>query len=202
MSFWHALTVVRGAGKHAPMLPETALPLSQVDLARLNQFLQSPACGGEAMGLSHAHGFLTALASGPELLEPSEWLRLMFDEPVFASGDDAQEMLGLAMRLYADIEQGLRGEAGFRPVLEYVRDDTGATHVDAQRWCRGFVSGFSLFRERWTREARGALDMPLSVIFKLAEMPGVADPTYARLCEALPDAAGAVYRYWQAEGRR
>jgi uncharacterized protein len=183
------------------MLPSSAPLLSQDELARLDRFLQSPACGGEAMGLSHAHGFLTALASGPELLEPSEWLRLMFDEPVFASGDDAQEMLGLAMRLYADIEQGLRGEAGFRPVLEYVRDDTGATHVDAQRWCRGFVSGFSLFRERWTREARRLLDLPLSVIFRLAETRGVADATYARLCDVLPEAADAVFRYWQAEGR-
>lgn len=156
------------------MLPETAQPLSQADLARLNQFLQSPACGGEAMGLSHAHGFLTAVASGPERLEPSEWLRLMFDEPVFESGDDAQEMLGLAMRLYDEIERGLRSEAGFRPVFEYVRNGAGATRVDAQLWCRGFVAGFALFRERWTRTARGALDMPLSMIFKLAETPGVA----------------------------
>lgn len=183
------------------MLPETSQPLSETDLARLDGFLHSSACGGEAMGLSRAHGFLTALASGPELLEPSEWLRLMFDEPVFASGDDAQEMLGLAMRLYDEIERGLRGDTGFRPVLEYVRDSAGPVRVDAQRWCRGFVSGFALFRERWTRAARASLDLPLSVIFKLAETPGVAGPAYAQLCDALPEAAGAVFRYWQAEGR-
>lgn len=153
------------------------------------------------MGLSRAHGFLTALASGPELLEPGEWLRLMFDEPVFESGDDAQEMLGLAMRLYDEIECGLRGDTGFRPVFEYVRDHSGESRVDAQMWCRGFVSGFALFRERWTREARATLDLPLSIIFKLAEMHAVADAGYARLCDALPEAAAVVYRYWQAEGQ-
>jgi len=154
------------------------------------------------MGLSHAHGFLTAVASGPELLEPGEWLRLMFDEPVFETGDDAREMLGLAMRLYQDIERELHGEGGFRPVLEYVRDGAGDLRVDAQLWCRGFVAGFALFRERWTREARGTLDAPLSVIFRLSEIRGLPDPAYVRLCDALPDAAGAVYRYWQDEGRQ
>jgi uncharacterized protein len=195
------LTFPAGRSEHAKMLPEQSGPLSQLDLARLDRFLHSGACGPEAMGLSHAHGFLTAVASGPELLESSEWLRLMFDEPVFESGNDAQEMLGLAMRLYQEIEMGLRGEAGFRPVLEYVRDSGGDTHVDAQLWCRGFVAGFALFRERWTREARGMLDTPLSVIFRLSEMRGLMDPAYVGLCDALPDAAGAVYRYWQAERR-
>jgi len=183
------------------MLPEQARPLDQADLARLDHFLHSAACGQEAMALSHAHGFLTAIVSGPERLDPSEWLRLIFDEPVFERGEDASEMLGLAMRLYQDIERGLRGDIGFQPVLEFVRDSAGETHVDAQLWCRGFVAGFALFRERWTREARTVLELPLDVIFRLAQMRGLPDPSYARLCDALPEATGAVYRYWQAEGR-
>jgi uncharacterized protein len=196
------LTCAATLREHANVLPEQAQPLNPADLARLDHFLHTAACGQEAMGLSYAHGFLTAVASGPERLEPSEWLRLMFDEPVFESGAEAGEMLGLALRLFREIEHGLHADAGFRPVLESVRDTAGDTHVDAQHWCRGFVSGFGLFSERWSRTDRAALHTPLRLIFQLAGMRGLPDPVYARLCEVVPDAAALVYRYWQTEGRR
>ena len=182
------------------MLPEHARPLDQADLARLDRFLNTAACGRDAMGLSYAHGFLTGVASGPEHLEPGEWLRLMFDDPVFASGNDAREMLGLALRLYQDIDRGLHA-GGFRPVFEMVRDGAGGSHADAQRWCRGFAACLTLFSERWTATARAALDTPLDLILALSRTRGHADPAYAQLCDALPDAAESVYRYWTAHGR-
>lgn len=178
------------------MLPEHAQPLAQSDLARLDRFLHTAACGEAAMGLSYAHGFLTAVASGPEQLEPAEWLRLMFDDPVFERGEDACEMLGLALRLFREIERGLDGGAAFRPVFEYVRSADGI-HPDAQRWCRGFTAGFALFSECWTREARTALDTPLRLIFQLAASRGMPGSPYRELCDALPEAAGTVYRYWR-----
>lgn len=183
------------------MLPEHACPLGRTELARLDRFLHTAACGGDAMGLSYAHGFLTAVASGPERLEPAEWLRLMFDEPVFGSGDEAREMLGLALRLFHEIERGLGERGGFHPVFEYVRDDGGRTHVDAQRWCRGFAAGFALFSERWTPEARTVLNASLDLILRLARTRGLADAAYARLCDGVPGAAESVYRYWETEGR-
>jgi uncharacterized protein len=181
------------------MLPEHTPPLQPSDLARLDVFLQSAACGHDAMGLSYAHGFLTAVASGPERLEPAEWLRLMFDEPVFDTGSDAREMLGLALRLFGEIERGLRGETGFRPVVEYVRVSGGRTHSDARPWCRGFIAGFALFNEHWTRDAHATLKLPLSLISELSETRGVPDPAYARLCDALPAAAESIYHYWRKQ---
>lgn len=183
------------------MHPEPTHPLNQTDLARLDHFLHTAACGREAMGLSYAHGFLTAVASGPERLEPAEWLRLVFDDPVFESGDDAREMLGLALRLFQEIERNLGSDGGYRPVFEFVRDGAGRTHSDAQHWCRGFAAGLALFSERWTRSARATLNTPLELIFRLAETRGLPDTAYARLCDALPAAAESVYRYWQAQGR-
>lgn len=178
------------------MLPDTLQPLDDVELARLERFLHTVACGQDAMSLSYAHGFLTAVACGPERLEPAEWLRLMFDEPVFENGAEAGEMLGLALRLFGDIEHGLRG-AGLRPRFDTVR---GGTHADAQRWCLGFAAGFALFRERWTHDARTALRTPLDLILRLADQRALPDPVYAQLCDVLPDAAGAIYRYWRDAG--
>lgn len=184
------------------MLPERTQPLTQTDLLRLGHFLQTAACGDEAMGLSYAHGFLTAVASGPERLEPEEWLRLMFDDPVFASGDDAREMLGLALRLFREIECDLQAGAAYRPVFEYVQDQIGATHIDAQRWCRGFSAGLALFSEHWTRHAHSSLSTPLILVSQLAHMRSQPDAAYARLCDALSDAVKSVYRYWQAQDKR
>jgi yecA family protein len=63
-------------------------------LQRLDGFLRSPGCGGDSMSLSRAHGFLTAALSGPEPISEGEWMRLMFDEPVFADADQAQDIPG------------------------------------------------------------------------------------------------------------
>jgi len=119
------------------MLPALPEALSQAELLRLDAFLHSPACGRDAMGLSHAHGFLTAVASGPEHLEPVAWLRLVFDEPVFENGAQAEDMLGLAIRLYQDIEASLDRPGSCHPVLDFVRSEAGELSVDASAWCRG-----------------------------------------------------------------
>ena len=180
------------------MLPENPHPLNHAELTQLDHFLHSAACGGEAMGLSYAHGFLTAVASGPERLETSEWLRLMFDEPVFETGGDGQHMLGLALRLFADIESGLQRHAEFNPVFEYLRDNSGATQVDAQPWCLGFSAGFALFSELWTRESRQALHSSINFILKLANINSLPEPSYVKLYDAVPEAAASIYRYWRA----
>lgn len=183
------------------MLPAEIPPLNQADLLKLDAFLQSSACGRDAMGLSRAHGFLTAAASGPEQLESGEWLRLVFDEPVFASGEQAETMLGLAMRLYQEIEAGLKSPDGFRPVLDFVRDGAAGMAVDASAWCQGYVSGMSLCREQWAMHAGHALNALLAPIFQLAASKGASrDARQRRLCDELPGSAAAVYRYWRAQG--
>ncbi|MEJ5210702.1 MAG: YecA family protein [Burkholderiales bacterium] len=182
------------------MLPAPSRPLDTAELARLEHFLRSRACGPDAMGVSRAHGFLTAGVCGPEGLAPDEWIRLVFDEPVFESGEQAQEMLGLALALYRDIEHGLAVGA-FRPVLEYVRASGGAVHIDPRAWCEGFIAGTQLFREHWTRAARETLQEPLDVIFRLARLIPDGGTRHTRLCQALPLAAQAVYGFWRETPR-
>lgn len=152
------------------------------------------------MGVSRAHGFLTAGVCGPEGLGPDEWIRLVFDEPVFDTGEQAQDMLGLALALYRDIEAGLTVSGRFRPVLEYVRQG-GTTHIDPRPWCEGFIAGTDLFRELWTGAARELLHEPLDVIFRLARMAPDGGRTHARLCAALPLAAEAIHSFWRANRR-
>lgn len=174
--------------------------LQPADLLRLDHFLHSRACGRDSMGLSYAHGFLSSIASGPEQLEASEWLRLMFDEPVFEGGDEANEMLGLAVRLFQETEQGLVSANSFRPVFEYVPGPDGEARADARPWCIGYLDGLTLFSECWTADANQALQLPLGLVSQLARHTDVAHPSYTQLCDSLPDAVGVIYRYWHRHG--
>lgn len=181
------------------MLPAYVQPLNQGELLKLDAFLHSSACGREAMGLSRAHGFLTAAASGPEQLEPGEWLRLVFDEPVFETGEQAGTMLGLAMRLYEEIEGSLGNPGSFRPVFDFVRDGASGDAIDASAWCQGYFSGMSLCRELWAMHACGELGGMLAPIRELSRYRGASsDALHHRLCDELPGSAEAVYRYWRA----
>lgn len=181
-----------------PMLPVPAAPLSRDDLLRLDAFLHSPACGGEAMGLSRAHGFLTAAASGPEPLEPSEWLRLVFDEPVFESGDQAEDILGMALRLYRDIEADLGAPGRYRPLLEDARAPGGGSEAHAQAWCQGYLAGVSVCQEVWAMHAGRAMNALLNPIVRLAQPQGDPPAELRRLCDELPLVAESLYRYWRA----
>lgn len=181
------------------MLPALPLALSQAELLRLDAFLHSPACGRDAMGLSHAHGFLTAVVSGPERLEAGEWLRLVFDEPVFDDGAQAEDILGLAMRLYQEIEAGLARPGAFQPVLESLRDASGEMTVDASAWCQGYRSGMTLCPEQWAMHAAHPLHSLLASIETLALHHGSPlSPLQRELYEELPFTAEAIYRYWRA----
>lgn len=102
------------------MLPDSASSLSQGDLARLDAFLHSDACGRDAMGVARAR-FSHRDGVRPGGGGYGQWLRLVFGEPVFPTGDVAQEMLGLAVRLYRDIEQGLKETGRFHPLLRVRR---------------------------------------------------------------------------------
>ena len=171
-------------------------PISQADLNRLDQFLHSNASGHAAMGLSYAHGFLAALASGPERMEPEAWLRLMFGKHVPDSGSEAKEMINLTLQIFDEIDHRLKTNVGFRPIFNNISKEDVQSYADAQPWCLGFTDGIKLFSESWTNEANEILQKPLALIFNLADVKGQPGAGYARLCDIIPDATEFIYTYW------
>jgi hypothetical protein len=107
-------------------------------------------------------------------------------------------MLALALRLYREIEASLKQPGEFRPVLDFIRDGSGETRMDASAWCHGYVSGISLCREQWALQGRGVLNGLLAPIFQLLRAAGSpGDVLHLQLCGGLPATAEAVYRYWR-----
>ena len=185
------------------MLPAKEQPLSELDLARLERFLASSVCGREAMTLSRAHGFMTAAASGPETVMPGEWIRLALDEPVFKDADQAEDILGLMMRLYQEIVANLQKRGEFRPIFEQRDNELGPCRMSADEWCQGYVSGMTLSGDIWACQSDRGLGSLLAPIFILVrpadeEEKALRHQRYEELCALIPGAAQDIYHYWNA----
>lgn len=125
-------------------------PLTDAEIDRLADFLKS--CkGGKAMNVEELDGFFSALIAGPEHVMPSEYNREIFggemSEAVeFASIDEADEILGLMMRLWNTIASTLyKGEIHVPMIFE---DEKGELH--GNDWARGFMRGMHMRHEGWS----------------------------------------------------
>ena len=76
-----------------------------VDLDALEAYLSSDDSPEECMDLSELDGFLAGLAVGPEVVPPSEWLPIVWDnqEPEFADEAQANAVIGTILARYTEI---------------------------------------------------------------------------------------------------
>ena len=126
----------------------TDLDLQDFDLEQLDHFLMSEGAPEDCMQLSDLDGFLTAVAIGPDLIMPSEWLPAIWggEEPVFADQDEAQRVMGAIMGRYNEILELLRHEPEAYEPLFY-ESPTGERL--AADWVEGFMDGMALRQEAW-----------------------------------------------------
>lgn len=140
--------------------------VGMMSLEELDEFLMSDATTEDCMMLSDLDGFLTAVAIGPELIMPSEWLGCIWggDSPVFESDEQAQLVLGAIMGRYNAILDELAHEPeAYEPIL-YENRETGATF--AADWIEGFMIGVGLRPEAWQslfRSEERAYFVPIAV---------------------------------------
>jgi len=194
-------------------------PLSDAELDELESFLASDAVPQDCMDLEMLDGYLTAIVSGPEDIQPSEWLPGVWSEggrsgaPAFSGNEQAQHVMGLILRHMVGIQRTLReSPTRFRPLL-YLPDDKARSDKapgEATAWCEGYMSGVKLRDDEWQPlyDAHDARDW----IFPVEALAyGDQDPEFAEwiddkdkrgsLVEELPVAAVLIYRFWQDRRR-
>ena len=135
-------------------LPPQHASLSDEELDRLDDFLQSDETPAACMTLSELDGFLTAILVGPNTLLPSQWFDEIWggteDEPMqFASEARMQEILDLVMRLYKQRAGELIEDNDLFDPIVYAYEEEGKTHRLIDDWCYGFMTGLSLDAEGW-----------------------------------------------------
>jgi uncharacterized protein len=195
-------------------------PLADAELDELEAFLASDAVPQDCMDLEMLDGYLTAIACGPEQIQPSEWLLQVWSEggkgstPAYSGSDQAQRIMGLALRHLAGIERTLsESPTRFKPML-YVSETPARGGEQAPpegtAWCEGFMAGVKLRDDEWQPlyDSEQARDW----IFPIEALAfGEHDDDFTEwvdsdekrqgLIEELPVAAVLIYRFWQDRRR-
>ncbi len=190
----------------AETLPPHPL-LSDVDLDRLDDFLDSERVDPDALDLIGAHGFLVALAVAPRHVEAATWIAELFHgEPTFADTAERDTILGLLEQLkhnaIATLEQGLLPELPFELALEGLPPE----ETPIGDWCAGFMEGVFLDEAAWFEANEASVAtlllpfMALSGLFD--EEPDMAEFTaepgrLESLAGQLPDLVLDLYLHYR-----
>ncbi|MBS0212938.1 MAG: UPF0149 family protein [Proteobacteria bacterium] len=128
---------------------DATTPAALRDALRPLLALRAAPFGGYS--LEGLDGFLTALAVGPELVMPSEWVLEIWGkaEPRWESEDEAVRVYGMVMALWNDVLRRIaldpseHVDADDRPIF----DDTDAPR--GQAWAEGFLDGIDYAPDAW-----------------------------------------------------
>ena len=192
------------------------IQLSRADIAELTNFLIDPKRPDGTLCFQELQGFLFAVASSPEMVQPSGWLPIVSnDEDIgFKDQSEAQQILGLIMTLYNQINSAALERSDKMPSDCEFHSDVEANfdeEVPISQWSRGFMLGHDWLADLWDEYVPESLDeecgssaMVLSFFAsrKLAEMyylettttphhrkPGISFSEFAeRVRDLFPDA--------------
>ena len=128
--------------------------LSEKEFDELDYFLMSDRCGDESMAMDALHGYLTAIAIGPEKIDQTEWLTRVWgpepeDAPDFSSPEEAHHISHLMQRVLDEIIITFEvAPKDFEPLFcefEWQKKQV----LDAEAWCWGFLEAVSLRTPAW-----------------------------------------------------
>lgn len=180
--------------------------LDDNELDELDRYLRAHTGEGDLL-LDGVHGLLSALAVGPLLVLPDEWLHEVLHEP-FSDEAEGNRVLELLAKLNDSITAELDVQA-YEPILGEVELERGPM-LSAAGWCEGFSRGIDLRAGLW--EARlsedPALMELLGPVMALAVDEGVlsadtefeklSDEEYDECLSQVPMVLAAVNQYWHA----
>jgi len=193
-------------------------PLTDAEYDELEAFLGSGAVPKDCMDMEMLDGFLTAIVSGPELIQPSEWLPVLWSDsqrsvsPVYANNEQAQRILTLIMRLQQSIRRTLEeSPTRFKPLLYHAEpemNDDGPPEGSA--WCEGYMTAALLRESDW--EALYLQDETRDWMLPIEALAyGDQDPEYSdwvdseekrlAMIDELPIAAVLIFRFWNERTR-
>jgi uncharacterized protein len=185
--------------------------LSEQEFEELDRFLMSDQCSDEAMTMDALHGFLTAIAIGPEKIPAAEWSSAVWgaepeDAPDFQTPQQAQRITHLLERTLEDIEVTLDvAPADFEPLFCELQWK-GKSLLDAETWAWGFLEGVKLREAAWQALRASpqsgllrAIDLLGGEEIEESELSLVDDPMKChKLAVEVEASIAQIRRFWQA----
>lgn len=121
--------------------------ISDEDLLRLAEFLDSEEAGEEALDISQLDGFLTALAVAPIKVPEAEWWPQIWGErPRFPDSALRAQLENVVRQRFREVTALLAEDPQEWAPIFY---ETEEGEVLADAWCGGFVLGMEMRRDAW-----------------------------------------------------
>ncbi|TFW21348.1 UPF0149 family protein [Massilia arenosa] len=184
-------------------------PLSDKEFDSLDQFLLSGRCPEDAMTMDMLHGYLTAIAIGPETVLPAEWLPRVWGEdpqqgPKFTTPKEEERIVNLIMRFMNEILITFEVAPKDYEPLFVEREHEGEMLIDAESWCWGFQEGLELRADAWSvlyDSDQADLMRPIDLLgadeIEEADLPLVEDPVSAhKLALEVEANVPLIHRFW------
>jgi len=132
-------------------------PISVFSVEQANAvsaFLNAPQRPEGTMSYCECAGFLFVVACSPELVKPSEWLPIIFNEQDadYASMEEAQDILQCLMALYNDLTRQVQEGDNQLPLGCVAREDpldNLESDTPLSQWAQGFMAGYGWLEELW-----------------------------------------------------
>ncbi len=191
--------------------------LSEKEMDELDSFLMSDATSNEVMMLDCLDGFLTAIASGPAMPKPSEWIPRVWgptadDAPTFETDAQAERITDLLMRHLNAIVWSLQQDAEhFEPVFDLqVYEGDEREYMDGEMWAHGYMTGINMQRDKWQalfESSYGPVALrPINLLgspeITEAEEALVETPAQREeLSKQIPASIGWIYKFWAPQRR-
>jgi uncharacterized protein len=190
-------------------------PLTESELDRLEQLLDSALFKGEGPLLDELQATLCAIASGPAPVLPSEWLPAVLGEnPAYESQAQAEEVITLVMLFYNDIATALSDGQGISLILYPLAE--GSEELDFAAWANAYLYGSQIGAEDWYEAAgedAGDLSELIEPFFLLtgqlkedAQSHGERwlsaaqeQRALAQAKEDLPELVTALHQFWRVK---
>jgi uncharacterized protein len=185
-------------------------PLTEKEFDELDRFLLSERSPEDSMTMDHLHGYLTAIAIGPEAIMPAEWLPRVWGEdgkgvPKWKNPKEEERIINLIMRFMNEVLITFEvSPKDFEPL--YVEHEHGGqTLIDPEAWCWGFWEGVELragsWDPIWDDPEAGPLMRPIYLLgadeIEESELPEVEDPLKAhQLALDIEANLPGIYRFW------
>lgn len=188
------------------MKKNTLNKLANHELIALDNFLRHQTTD---MNLVKAHGFITAIASFPELFMPSEWIPILVGELKFLHDQTpVGVMLEKLITLYKQITTNLDSEQTFEFLLspdQPTINIEAATYSDIQEWCNGYCLALIWNEEAWINVHEEYITKACTTFFMLTDLINTAPDAHLAnewqkdrqiLIKNLPDLVKALYVFW------
>lgn len=126
--------------------PAEAIRLSDGEIRWLDGFLGSGHVAPDALTLEELDGFFTALAIGPVMVPPSEYMKVVWGDgaPRYDSAEQAQLVTDLLSRHWNTITVRLEAMFPLKPLIS-----PGPLEEKGREWAEGFTMGLDRRREEW-----------------------------------------------------